>query len=878
MLIALATLLCTLGSAVGADDKMDIKNELKKLQGIRLIALTGIPHPQPQTADEIMQRVRKAMNFSLEKIPDTGLILKGKGIYDGVPAKIRLHFNHQGHFLLQLDSVIGTSLSGFDGKDVWSKDYDGKSELLELSKRRQSLLTGALYSGLWLNKSSGMAYTMSKNLPIPDEYLLQFTHEASQLAGIISIDKQSMLPQNCKFTSVKGEYVFITWKDTISYKGMKWPRYTEIAIDDTKCSFQWESATTATITDENPFRPQISPPTNVTFDASKAALLEVKKTASGDLLVHPLVNGQDVGWFLFSTGVEGNVLHVRTAKKLGLETYGEGHLRGVGGLMNTNYSRPKSISLGRMTLQNPLVFNIELPVNLDDAEGIPLAGIIGLGTVRCSVIELDLVNSQIALFDPKTYEQAHGKKNWQRLYVLSGLGVEAEFEEHKGIFRLDTASQGNRVAIHSQAVKKLNLLEGREVKDIFIRGFGGEQAVKLGKLKYFKIGGHRHEEVESIFATSETGIFSNQDVIGFIGSELVKPFQIVFDYQNRRIAFVKRDAKDERKALEDAAWNAYRLGKLQEAAEKCQLAIRACEAANVEDQILADSLTLMGFLDVINGKYTQAETSLNRVLAILKKTVGVDHESNTTVLLALGNLNMGRGQYQEAEHHFQKALSILEKQNKEYQNAIAAALGCLGANHYAQGHYQEAENYNLRALKILEEVPNREEGNYPLLKANHGNLKVSQGKYQEAITLYQDSLKILQERNGNDYIYAGVLMGDLARVHGFLNQYETSDILFEKSQSIKQKNRTQTELAEADQLVKKAMENITKAKLSQAEMNLWSALRSYERGLGPDSRKVAEVYELFAKLKETQGKYNESAYYQKRAKQISDQINKGLGK
>jgi hypothetical protein len=195
-----------------------------------------------------------------------------------------------------------------------------------------------------------------------------------------------------------------------------------------------------------------------------------------------------------------------------------------------------------LTIQDPLVSNFELPANLDDASGVPIAGIIGLGTFRCSVIEVDYVNSQVALFDPKTYEQQRGKKNWQRLYVLSGLGVEAEFEGHKGVFSL-TSSPGATVVIYSPAVKKLNLLEGRELKDTFIRGYGGREKAKVGKLKYFEIGGHRHEDVEAIFATSETGAFSNPDVIGMIGGGLVDPFQIVLDYQNHRIAFVKRDAK-----------------------------------------------------------------------------------------------------------------------------------------------------------------------------------------------------------------------------------------------------------------------------------------------------------------------------------------------
>lgn len=92
-------------------------------------------------------------------------------------------------------------------------------------------------------------------------------------------------------------------------------------------------------------------------------------------------------------------------------------------------------------------------------------------------------------------------------------------------------------------MKKLNLLEGRELNDTFIRGYGGREKAKVGKLKYFEIGGHRHEDVEAYFASSGTGASCDHDTIGSIGYGMLKPFKIVLDYQNRRIAFVKRDAK-----------------------------------------------------------------------------------------------------------------------------------------------------------------------------------------------------------------------------------------------------------------------------------------------------------------------------------------------
>ena len=43
-----------------------------------------------------------------------------------------------------------------------------------------------------------------------------------------------------------------------------------------------------------------------TATADIPAELEVKLTYTGHLLVHPLIDGQDVGWFVFDTGAGGN--------------------------------------------------------------------------------------------------------------------------------------------------------------------------------------------------------------------------------------------------------------------------------------------------------------------------------------------------------------------------------------------------------------------------------------------------------------------------------------------------------------------------------------------------------------------------------------------
>ncbi|MFT3880830.1 MAG: retropepsin-like aspartic protease [Gemmatales bacterium] len=174
--------------------------------------------------------------------------------------------------------------------------------------------------------------------------------------------------------------------------------------------------------------------------------------------------------------------------------------------------------------------------------GAKIAGVIGYGVFHRCTVELDMENNTVALFDPKTYDQNRVQNRWQKLYQTARVAcVEAEFEGHKGIFKLDTGAAGSTVALHAPTVEKYKLLDGRQTTETLAGGVGGNVSAKSGKLKYFELGGHRTDDIEVTFATTAKGAFNSADTLGNIGGDLLKPFKLVFDYQNKRIAFIKRE-------------------------------------------------------------------------------------------------------------------------------------------------------------------------------------------------------------------------------------------------------------------------------------------------------------------------------------------------
>ncbi len=69
---------------------------------------------------------------------------------------------------------------------------------------------------------------------------------------------------------------------------------------------------------------------------------------------------------------------------------------------------------------------------------------------------------------------------------------------------------------------------------------GGSVQGKKGLLQNFELGGHKMDHIEVQFATEAKGVFANAYTDGNVGTGLLEPFVLVFDYQQTRMAFVKR--------------------------------------------------------------------------------------------------------------------------------------------------------------------------------------------------------------------------------------------------------------------------------------------------------------------------------------------------
>ena len=62
----------------------------------------------------------------------------------------------------------------------------------------------------------------------------------------------------------------------------------------------------------------------------------------------------------------------------------------------------------------------------------------------------------------------------------------------------------------------------------------------MGSVDWFEFAGHRFDHPNVVFALSRQGPLADEYLEGNIGIDFLKPFRLVLDYQNRRVAFVSR--------------------------------------------------------------------------------------------------------------------------------------------------------------------------------------------------------------------------------------------------------------------------------------------------------------------------------------------------
>lgn len=506
---------------------------------LALAGRSAVAQDQPIRLANLLRRAREAVG--IDRLPRRAIFsTEGRATRLGVEGRYRLTFSLDGRFIETTDGPLGET-AAFDGRTYWGADSTGISRKLELGDDETAATPVWIVTGRWL--ASGSPFEVSLG-PVAaaaqDEVALSIKTHAGEIDATLALSRSTLLPTTLRYKTSTGEEKW-TFSDYRSSAGITLPHAISHATGPVVDTYALESVATAPPGDDAVFRRPSAVPDDARFDGAHPARIESIRSRTGHTLVHPLINGKDVGWFFLDTGAEAMCITPQAADAAGMDRLGKVVVSGVGGATTGSFRKGDRFQLGPVTIDRLTYLELDLAF-LAPAFKQKIAGICGYDLFARCVVSLQPATGAVEIYDPARFALKRGR--WQELFLHEkNASVRCKFEgDRQEIFRLDTGA-GDTVSFHSPAVRRLNLLEGRETHPSNSGGVGGMVAARQGQLDWFEIGGVRFDQPTVTFSLAETGSFADPYTAGNVGQAFLSPFTVVFDYGRKRVAFVKEPVR-----------------------------------------------------------------------------------------------------------------------------------------------------------------------------------------------------------------------------------------------------------------------------------------------------------------------------------------------
>lgn len=438
-----------------------------------------------------------------------------------------------GSFVTQYHGPIPLEY-GFDGGTAWMLDLGGERRVLELGEAEHARFIGAVLSGAALGDAGPLEFSESGEADT-----LVFRVRAGRLGGTVTFDSVTHLPARWSYR-FGGSDRAIETSGAITVGGLTLARDVRtLRAGEVEQTLAFTGAGPAPQFLRSPYEFLGTMPGDMRFDPDTPAALSVTRAPTGHLLVRVSINGGAPGAFIFDTGAGITVIDTSLWEGSGIEQIADIPTSGVGGVVMSAFGRARTLSVGPITMESPLVIRQDLGF-LRQPLGEPIAGIIGFPLLARCVARIDMHAGTISLYNPSTFSLDEGE--WSHLVLENRLPcVPGTVEGRDAIYTIDTGASGYPVVFHAAAVEAFNLLEGRETTPTTLGGIGGKVGARAGEVKDVSVGPARIEGLRAAFATEFVGPFGESYTTGTLGGSLLREFRMITDYPNRRIALVRRE-------------------------------------------------------------------------------------------------------------------------------------------------------------------------------------------------------------------------------------------------------------------------------------------------------------------------------------------------
>ncbi|MEZ4792038.1 MAG: aspartyl protease family protein [Gelidibacter sp.] len=270
-----------------------------------------------------------------------------------------------------------------------------------------------------------------------------------------------------------------------------------------------------------------------------------------NLIVIPVeVNGVKLS-FLLDSGVSKPILFniINLSDSLQINHLETVYLRGLGaeGTIEALKSKGNILKIGKAINVNQEVYVVfDEGINFTPRLGIPIHGIIGYDVFKDFIVEINYSSKSMKLHKPSAYRYRKCKKC--RTFELT-LSHNKPYID--GMVEIDSVPIPVKLLIDSGGSDALWLFEDDEkgimpigdkyFEDYLGKGLSGSVYGKRSKIKSFSLQDFKFEDVNVAFPDSSSISIARKfkDRSGSISGELLRRFNIIFDYGNGKVTFKK---------------------------------------------------------------------------------------------------------------------------------------------------------------------------------------------------------------------------------------------------------------------------------------------------------------------------------------------------
>jgi hypothetical protein len=241
--------------------------------------------------------------------------------------------------------------------------------------------------------------------------------------------------------------------------------------------------------------------------------------------------------FILDTGSGGISLDTLTAAyyKLPLEP-SDRTVKGIGGIKNLHFYRGGTLHFKGLSVEN-LDFHVNDYQILTEVYGIRIDGIIGFSFLRRYIVSLDFNTQTISVYTPGDYKYPRNGSFLRPTFANIPVTRHeiTDVKTYNSNFYFDTGA-GMCLMLSKQFVKDSSFLSfKRKVVTTQVEGLVGKITMGLSIIKQVKIAGFKFKKVPVHIYDDSVNVFSYPSLVGLLGSDLLRRFNIVLNYPDRLI-------------------------------------------------------------------------------------------------------------------------------------------------------------------------------------------------------------------------------------------------------------------------------------------------------------------------------------------------------